>query len=287
MDQLRNYAQQNSGMLTTIIFVVIACVILYVVYTYLYPSDDPSYVQFLQGETDARKPITLAKNGVTPSIFTGGDFTLSFWIYIDDWNYKNNRYKLLFNIAPEQGDSILVGMLTPLQNNMIVRANSGTPVDPVLKDTARKNLLSGAAGPMENKMCDTKDIPLQRWTCVTIVSSGRTLDVYNDGKLQRSCILSNNLDIPIRQKLRLHLGEFGGRYSSVQMWNQQITPDVIYGIYMMGPTQTQHNIFTDISKFLGINVTFTGSVPGKKDIEIKNPFDEMQGDACSVMQEWS
>jgi hypothetical protein len=71
------------------------------------------------------------------------------------------------------------------------------------------------------------------------------------------------------------------------MWNQQITPDVIYGIYMMGPTQTQHNIFTDISKFLGINVTFSGSVPGKKDIEIKNPFDEVQDEACSAMQTWS
>jgi hypothetical protein len=66
--------------------------------------------------------------------------------------------------------------------------------------------------------------------------------------------------------LVLRLGEsggFGGRYSSVQMWNQQLTPDVIYGIYMMGPTQAQHNIFTDISKWLNLNVSFTGSAPGQ------------------------
>jgi len=108
-------------------------------------------------------------------------------------------------------------------------------------------------------------VPLQRWVCITIVSSGRVMDIYMDGKLARSCVLDSVVSVP-RGNLKLRLGEyggFGGRYSSVQMWSQQLTPDVIYGIYMMGPTQTQHNIFTDVSKWLGINVSFTGSAPGQ------------------------
>jgi hypothetical protein len=47
------------------------------------------------------------------------------------------------------------------------------------------------------------------------------------------------------------------------MWSQQLTPDVIYGIYQMGPTQTQHSIFTDLTKYLNLNVSFTGSAPGQ------------------------
>jgi hypothetical protein len=38
---------------------------------------------------------------------------------------------------------------------------------------------------------------------------------------------------------------------------------VIYGIYQMGPTQTKHSIFTDVTKYLNLNVSFTGSAPGQ------------------------
>ena len=94
-----------------------------------------------------------------------------------------------------------------------------------------------------------------------------------DGKLARSCVLDNVVKVP-RGPLVLNLadqtptkaapyGGFGGRFSSVQMWAQQLTPDVIYGIYQMGPTQTQHSIFTDFAKYFNLNVSFTGSSPGQ------------------------
>ena len=132
---------------------------------------------------------------------------------------------------------------------------------------------------VESDPCNIKEVPIQRWVCVTIVSSGAVLDVYMDGKLARSCVLDNVVEVP-RQQLALNLadqtgvnqlassgsgptGGFGGRISSVQMWGQQLTPDVIYGIYQMGPTQTQHSIFTDFAKYFNLNVSFTGSAPGQ------------------------
>jgi hypothetical protein len=111
------------------------------------------------------------------------------------------------------------------------------------------------------------------------------LDVYIDGRLTRSCVLDNVVNVP-RGKLRLRLAEFGGfggRYSSVQMWNQQLTPDVIYGIYQMGPTQGDHNIFTDIAKYLNLNVSFTGSAPGQAIAQQSsaNPFSQLESSAQS------
>ena len=131
--------------------------------------------------------------------------------------------------------------------------------------------------------CDVKEVPLQRWTCITVVSSGRVLDVYMDGKLSRSCVLKNVLDVP-RGPLQLRLGgrqSFGGRYSSVQMWNQQLTPDLIYGIYQMGPTQTKHDIFTDLAKYLNLNVTFTGPAPGSTVMTNAPSFGSMFGSTGS------
>jgi hypothetical protein len=112
-------------------------------------------------------------------------------------------------------------------------------------------------------VCDLDNIDLQKWVLLSIVLNNKTCDVYMDGKLTRSCVLDNVVNVP-RGPLKLRLGEmggFGGRYASVQMWNQQLTPDVIYGIYQMGPTQVTGNIFTDIAKYLGLNVRFTGPEP--------------------------
>ena len=104
-----------------------------------------------------------------------------------------------------------------------------------------------------------------------------------DGKLSRSCVLANVLNVP-RGPLVLRLGEnggFGGRYSSVQMWGQQLTPDVIYGIYQMGPIQTKHNIFTDLASFLNISVRFTGPTPGAQQTQNNGFFDTIMGETCS------
>jgi hypothetical protein len=311
VNQATEFVQKNKSILSTVAFLAVIIAILYVVYTYLYPADDPTYTVFLKGEADARKPIVFKKTQV-PAIYTGGDFTLSFWIYIDDWNYKVAANKFLFAISPElvgtTSTSPLVGVLTPLQNGLMIRANTvssnGVPSPgsqpaasgPASPDiTVESNLQAllnqqTSMNMFQSTMdapCDVKEVPLQKWVCITIVSSGRVLDVYLDGKLSRSCVLDNVVNVP-RQKLKLRMGEsggFGGRYSSVQMWSQQLTPDVIYGIYQMGPTQAQHNIFTDIAKYLNLNVSFTGSAPGQpipsQQQQAGNPYQQMAGAASS------
>jgi len=247
----------------------------------LYPADDPNYTQFLNDEMDARKPMPI--KGKVPSIFTGGDFTLSMWIYIDDWNYRVSNSKFLFALSPPNVSfltvSPIVGVLTPLQNGLQVRANVLSPgpisataaaTPDITKESNLQNLMNQQTSmqmfstTVTDVPCDIKEVPLQKWVNITIVSSGRVMDIYMDGKLTRSCVLDNVLKVPTGE-LKLRLGEnggFGGRYSAVQMWNQQLTPDVIYGIYQMGPSQTKHDIFTDIAKWLGLNVNFTGVSSG-------------------------
>jgi len=278
MEQTTQFVQNNSSLLSTVAFLVVILIILYVVYTYLYPADDPSYTQFLNEEMDARKPMPI--KGKVPAIFTGGDFTLSMWIYVDDWNYRVSTSKFLFAISDASvQQSAIVGVLTPLQNGLQVRAStvSGSGSSPgaaatpdITKETNLRNLMNQQTSmqmfstTVTDVPCDIKEVPLQKWVNLTIVSSGRVLDIYMDGKLTRSCVLDNVLKVPTGE-LKMRLGEnggFGGRYSAVQMWNQQLTPDVIYGIYQMGPSQTKHDIFTDIAKWLGLNVNFTGVSSG-------------------------
>jgi hypothetical protein len=286
MDQATEYVQQNSGMIGAVVFIIFALTILYVVYGYLYPGTDSSFKKLLKGEASAKKAVKTA-TGAIPKIFTGGDFTLSMWIYIDDWNYRMTQNKFLFSIDPvtlsDNSVSPIVGILTPYQNGLMIRTstmtNSSAPPPGQVStttgtpDITRKYMLDAMMNQQTSMSmfqstvdspCNIKEVPLQKWVCITVVSSGRVLDVYMDGKLSRSCVMDTNVNVP-KGDLVVSLGKyggFGGRYSSVQMWNQELTPDVIYGIYMMGPTQTQHNIFTDIAKYFNINVSFTGSLPG-------------------------
>jgi hypothetical protein len=304
MDQASSFVQENSSILTTAVFLVVILSILYVVYTYLYPADDPTYTQFLKGEGDARKGIHLDKTAV-PTIHTGGDMTLSMWVYIDDWNYKVSSYKNLFILGPKNmhatSKNVLVGVLTPLKNSLLVRASttkggvaspddSASP-DITIESTLQQLLTQQTSMQMfestvGDSKCDVKEIPIQRWVNLTIVCSGRVLDVYMDGKLSRSCVLDNVMSVP-NAPLQLRLaqnGGFGGRMSSVQMWSGQLTPDVIYGIYQMGPTQTQHNIFTDVAKYLNLNVSFTGSAPGQpiSGPTNSNPFSQIYNDGSQA-----
>jgi hypothetical protein len=315
MDQATAFVQNNGSMIGTVVFIVLALIVLYVIYSYIYPSADPTFVQLLQNEADARSPVPISAR--PPSIHTGGDFTISMWIYIDDWNYRVASPKFLFAIQNQDLKIPIVAILNPYKNSMTVGVDavgsgSGSSAAPSLTDyETLVNLLTnkismsmfesglgsgakpypnvgplGPGGTQQNpevgdNSVEVKEIPLQRWTCLTFVSSGssRLLDIYVDGKLTRSTVFSNMLKVP-RGNLSVRLGEFngfGGRYSSVQMWNQQLTPDVIYGIYMMGPTQSQHNILTDISKYLNLNVSFTGSAPGQpiQTVAPSNPFGQM------------
>ena len=310
-------------MIGTVVFIVLALILLYVIYSYIYPASDPTYVQLLQNEADARKPVPISKR--PPTIYTGGDFTISMWIYVDDWNYKVASPKFLFSIEnPITGQMPIVAVLNQYKNNMTVGVNTKNDANSlsITNYTALERLITNkislsmfdsgitpsAAGPGAepwpvptpspgDSTVEVKEIPLQRWTCLTFVSSGssRLLDIYVDGKLTRSTVFNSILHVP-RGPLIFKLGAFGGfggRYSSVQMWNTQLTPDTIYGIYMMGPTQSQHNILTDISKYLNLNVSFTGSAPGQpiQTVAPSSPFGQISSTASqaygSAQQDYS
>jgi len=313
MDQATAFVQNNGSMIGTVVFIVLALILLYVIYSYIYPAADPTYVQLLQNEADARSPVPISAK--VPSIYTGGDFTISMWIYVDDWNYKVASPKFLFSIEnPVTGKMPIAAILNPYKNNMTVGVNTqGNGEAPSLTNYQtlsdlmsnkismsmfESGITASAAGPGAepwpvptpgpgNSSVEVKEIPLQRWTCLTFVSNGssKLLDIYMDGKLTRSTVFSGVLTVPHGHgPLQFNLGKyggFGGRYSSVQMWNQQLTPDTIYGIYMMGPTQSQHNILTDISKYLNLNVSFTGSAPGQpiQTVAPSNPFGQISSTA--------
>ena len=83
--------------------------------------------------------------------------------------------------------------------------------------------------------CDVANIPLQRWVNVLISLYGRSLDVYIDGKLVRTCVLpgiakiNNNAPIYITPE-----GGFAGFTSNIQYWPNASNPQQAWDIYKKG-----------------------------------------------------
>ena len=82
--------------------------------------------------------------------------------------------------------------------------------------------------------CDLKDIPVQRWVHLVIVVINRTIDVYMNGKLRRSCTLEN---VPRFNKGDLYInqdGGFNGQVSDFLYSNKGLSANEIESLYLSG-----------------------------------------------------
>jgi hypothetical protein len=131
-------------------------------------------------------------------------------------------------------------------------------------NSAYNNLMSGSQGlaneVIASPMCDIQDIDLQRWINITVSVNGRIVDVYYDGKLNRSCVLP---DIPmapdsgVQTIIAGNKGGFGGKLSGIQFFGYPLTPDRIYAIYQAGP-KGPAGFLGFVAEKLGIKLTYAG-----------------------------
>jgi hypothetical protein len=100
--------------------------------------------------------------------------------------------------------------------------------------------------------CDIPEIDLQRWTMVTVVISGKTIDVYIDGKLNRSCVTASYFKVDPTEDVEIKVcerGGFDGYIGNTTVGNYSMNPDEIYRTYLSGPTGVSIDL---LSWFLSI-----------------------------------
>jgi hypothetical protein len=83
--------------------------------------------------------------------------------------------------------------------------------------------------------CMVDNIPIQKWVNVIVSLYGRTLDIYIDGKLVRTCVVpgvakvNNNADLHVTPS-----GGFSGWTSTFNYWANASNPQEAYNIYKDG-----------------------------------------------------
>ncbi len=164
--------------------------------------------------------LTTINSSSIPSGVTY-NFTYSIWVYIDDWSYNYGSEKVIFT----KGDSPKVS-LGANENDL--------------------NVSMKLDGGDNTFMCGLPNVPLQRWTSIIITLNGKSMDLYLNGKLTRTCLLKDVPSIDTTSNLLLTPnGGFSGYTTNFKYWADTVNPQQAWNIYKSGPGG---NIF---SNFLG------------------------------------
>ncbi len=255
------------------VYIIAFLVALYYLYTFLMAGYDLE-VNVLDVDVDANSPQTYPlPDSQVIRVKTGGEYSISFWMYITSWDYRAGRAKSVLQIvdSADTKNSLLTTILYPNEPKMMIRVrtnadsvatgidyNNYDNFDKLLSDSAGASLYGPA---MDTPMCDIKDIDLQRWINITLTVNGRIVDVYYDGKLARSCVLPDIPAAPSAGRQAIAIGQkggFGGKLSGIQFFAYPLTPDRIYSIYQAGPRGAA-GFLGYIAEKLGIKISYSGA----------------------------
>jgi hypothetical protein len=155
-----------------------------------------------------------------PNNKNSSNYTYSTWFYVNDWNYRFGEPKIILGRLDTNNNPSPSITLGAMENNV----NVAVACYPVSSNTA----------PIIHQ-CNVTNIPLQKWVNLIISLYGRTLDIYLDGKLVRTCVLPGVAKInPETNILVTPLGGFNGWTTNFQYWAGASNPQEAYNIYKSG-----------------------------------------------------
>ena len=220
----------------SIVFTIVVIVLVFMILRYL--MVDPNTLQDLQdGKTTSTIDATsLATNN---SNVASSNFAYSSWFYVNDWNYRYGEPKVIFgrmgaSSGKEDGSVPGISGLDPcpavvlgaIENNIMVALGCypGADVEPTTP-----------GGKTIVHTCSVANIPIQKWVNLIVSVYGRTMDLYIDGKLVRTCLLpgvasvNNNANIYVTPK-----GGFDGWTSKIAYYPNSLSPQDAWNIYVKG-----------------------------------------------------
>jgi hypothetical protein len=205
------------NLLTVFIFVLII-VLIYAVYKLLTKTTTT-----VSGFSDASKQLVVSGQK--------SNANYSVWIYVDAWkNTMTAATQFKKNILTRTGTS----------------GGSTIPVYLLHLDNATNDLhlriaLNGT--PTTYQTCTIKNIKLQKWVNITMSTYGNTVDLYLDGKLVKTCVLTAMPVAPLTTDLYVGGsigvsgstdGDLVGYISNVLYKNDYFTPEDAWDIYSAG-----------------------------------------------------
>lgn len=219
----------------TILIVIVVIVLIFMFIRYLLV--DPYTLQNIQNGKDAStiSASSLAKNGEVEA----SNFAYSVWFYVNDWNYRYGEPKIILGRMGAQssdGKGSIQGIsginpcpaivLGPVENNVAVSLACYPGAEQSTASSSNKTIIH---------TCMVANIPIQKWVNLVVSVYGRSMDLYIDGKLVRTCLLPGTAQINSNSDLHVTpKGGFDGWTSKIQYYPNSLNPQEVWNIYASG-----------------------------------------------------
>ena len=210
------------GLVKNILTILVIILVIYLLYKYLYPHNEISSLK------SAQKAETISASDL-PGGNSNNNFAYSVWIYIKNWNHRLGEKKVILqrggNANGGGNPSITLGKY---ENDINVELSTYGPNGHDSKPFS----------------CSVQNIPLQRWVNAIVSLNGRSLDIYIDGKLVRTCILpgvaraDNTANVFITPS-----GGFSGWTGRMKFWPHPLNPQEAFNVYREGTGTSGTNFF--------------------------------------------
>ena len=220
----------------SIVITIVVIVLIFMLLRYIFT--DPYTLQGVQdGKTSSTIDAdSLATNG---SDVPSSNFAYSVWFYINNWNYRYGESKVIFGrMGAMSGDgkgsvpgisgldpcpAVILGAV---ENNISISLGCYPGAD-------QQPTTSG--GNTVVHTCSVANVPIQKWVNLVVSVYGRSMDVYIDGKLVRTCLLPGVASVNNNAKIYVTpLGGFEGWTSKLQYYPNSLNPQEVWNIYTRG-----------------------------------------------------
>jgi hypothetical protein len=202
-----------------------------------YSSEINSITSNTNGQTSSTiSASSLATNGTSaPS----SNFAYSIWFYVNDWNYRYGEPKVIFG---------RMGSKSTSGNGAVPGVSGLDPCPAVVLDAVENNVsVSLGCYPGVNQSptttggntvvhtCSVSNVPIQKWVNLIVSVYGRTMDLYIDGKLVRTCLLPGVASVNNASNIYVTpMGGFDGWTSKFQYFPDSMNPQQAWNIYTAG-----------------------------------------------------
>jgi len=172
----------------------------------------------ISGLNDAKKVTKIASSDLAQN--NASNYAYSAWFYIDDWSYRYGEPKIILGRLDSDLNPSPSITLGAIENNLQIETT-------VYSSSKSSN--------SSKHTCNVANVPIQKWVNVIVSLYGRTMDVYIDGKLVRTCVLpgvakiANNAPIYVTP-----LGGFSGYTGNIHYYADSLNPQQAYNIYRDG-----------------------------------------------------
>jgi len=167
---------------------------------------------------DAKKVTKISASDLAQN--NASNYAYSVWFYIDDWSYRYGEPKIILGRLDSELNPSPSIVLGAIENNLKVETTV---------------YASSQSGTSSTHTCNVDNVPVQKWVNVIVSLYGRSMDVYIDGKLVRTCVLpgvakiANNAPVYVTPQ-----GGFSGYTSNINYYANSLNPQEAYNIYRAG-----------------------------------------------------